>query len=165
MLLSRRQNAGQNHDIKIGNRWFENVAQFRYLGTTIRNQNLIQEEIKGRLNLGNACYRSIQNLFPSRLLSKNVEIRIFCLLFYMAVTLGLLTLREAHRLRVFENRVLRRIFGPKRTEVEEFIEDTVGKARSKETTGVVSRTWINGVSSSGIGWLGERSLRSLVGVS
>jgi hypothetical protein len=47
MLLSRHQNAGQNLDVKIGNRWFENVAQFRYLGTTITNQNLIQQEIKG----------------------------------------------------------------------------------------------------------------------
>jgi hypothetical protein len=55
ILLSRHQNAGQNHDIKIGNRCFENVAQFRYLGTTITNQNLIQEEVKKRLNPGNAC--------------------------------------------------------------------------------------------------------------
>jgi hypothetical protein len=49
-LLSHHQNAGQNHDIKIGNRCFENVEQFRYLGWTITNQNLIQKEIKGRLN-------------------------------------------------------------------------------------------------------------------
>jgi hypothetical protein len=55
MLLSRHQNAGPN-DIKIGNRWFENVAQFRYLGTTITNENLIPEEIERRLNSGNACY-------------------------------------------------------------------------------------------------------------
>jgi hypothetical protein len=47
MLLSRHQNAGQNHDIKIGNRCFENVEQFRYLGTIVTKQNLIQEEIKG----------------------------------------------------------------------------------------------------------------------
>ncbi|PNF38167.1 hypothetical protein B7P43_G14229, partial [Cryptotermes secundus] len=53
MLLSRHQNAGQNHDIKIGNRSFENVAQFRYLGTTITDRNLIQEEIQRRLNSGN----------------------------------------------------------------------------------------------------------------
>jgi hypothetical protein len=46
MLLSRHQNAGQNHDVKIGNRCFGNVEQFRYLGTTITNQNLIQEEIE-----------------------------------------------------------------------------------------------------------------------
>jgi hypothetical protein len=46
MLLSRHQNAGQNHDTKTGNRCFENVAQFKYLGTTVTNQNLIREEIK-----------------------------------------------------------------------------------------------------------------------
>jgi ribosomal protein S2 len=59
MLLFLHQNAGQNHDIKIANRCFENVVQFRYLGTTIRNQNLIQEEIKKGLNSGNACYNSV----------------------------------------------------------------------------------------------------------
>jgi hypothetical protein len=49
MLLSCRQNAGQNHNIKIGDRFFENVAQFKYLGTTVTNQNVIQEKIKRRL--------------------------------------------------------------------------------------------------------------------
>jgi hypothetical protein len=61
MLLSRHQNAGQNHDMQIANRCFENVAQFRYLGMNIANRNLIQEEIKRRLNSGNACYHSVQN--------------------------------------------------------------------------------------------------------
>jgi hypothetical protein len=42
MLLSHHQNAGKRYDIKIANRCFENVAKFRYLGTTITNQNLIQ---------------------------------------------------------------------------------------------------------------------------
>jgi hypothetical protein len=77
MLLSHHQNAGQNHDIKVGNRCFENVAQFRYLGSTITNQILIQEEIKRRLNSGNACYHSVQNLLSSRLLSKNITFRIY----------------------------------------------------------------------------------------
>jgi hypothetical protein len=62
MLLSRHQNAGQNHDIKIDDRSFGNVAQFKYLGTTVTNENLIQEEIKRRLNWGNACYHLVQNL-------------------------------------------------------------------------------------------------------
>jgi hypothetical protein len=76
MLPSQHQNAGQNHDIKVANRCFENVAQFRYLGATITFQNLIQEEIKRRLNSGNACYHSVQKLLSSRLLPKKIKIRI-----------------------------------------------------------------------------------------
>jgi hypothetical protein len=91
------------------------------LGTTVINQNLIQEEIKRRLNSGNVCYYSVQNLLSSRLLSKNIKIKIFKSIILPMVLNGCetwsLTLREEHRLRVFENRVLRRIFGPKRDEV------------------------------------------------
>jgi UDP-N-acetylglucosamine 2-epimerase len=64
LLLSHHRNAGQNHDIKISNRSFENVAQIKYFGTTVTNQNLIQEKIKRTLNSGNACYHSVQNLHP-----------------------------------------------------------------------------------------------------
>jgi hypothetical protein len=67
VLLSRHQNAEQNHDIKTGNRCFENVGQFRYLGTTVTDQNLIQKEIRRRLNSVNACYHSVQNILSSRL--------------------------------------------------------------------------------------------------
>jgi hypothetical protein len=74
MLLSRHQNVGQNREIKIANRSFENVSQFKYLGTTVTDQNLIQEEIKRRLNSGNACYHSVQRLMSSRLLSHNVKL-------------------------------------------------------------------------------------------
>jgi hypothetical protein len=81
--LSRHLNAGRNRDIKIGNRCFEHVAQFRYFGTTITNQNMIQEEIKRRLNSGNACHHSVQNILSSRLLSKNVKIRIYKNIFFL----------------------------------------------------------------------------------
>jgi hypothetical protein len=64
MFLSRHQNVGQNRDVKIANKSFENVAQFKYLGTTVTNQNLIQEEIKRRMKSGNACYHSAENLLP-----------------------------------------------------------------------------------------------------
>jgi hypothetical protein len=77
MLLYRHQNSGQNHYINRANRSFEILEQFRYLGTTVRDRNLIQKEIKRRLNSGNACYHSVQNLLSSRLLSKNIKIRIY----------------------------------------------------------------------------------------
>jgi hypothetical protein len=54
MLMSHHLNPGQKHDIKIANRYFENVAQFIYFGMTVANQNLIQEIIKRRFNSGNA---------------------------------------------------------------------------------------------------------------
>ena len=83
-------------------------------------QNSIQEEIKSRMKLGNACYHSVQNVLSSRLLSKNLKIKIYRTIILPVVLYGCetwsLTLREGQRLRVFENRVLREIFGPKRDE-------------------------------------------------
>jgi hypothetical protein len=76
MLLSHHQNAEKNYDIKIANLSFENIAQFKYLVMTETNQNSIQEEIKNRLNLGSACYHSVQNLLSSCFLSKDVKIKI-----------------------------------------------------------------------------------------
>jgi hypothetical protein len=63
MLLSRHQNAGQNHDVKVGNRSFENVAHLKHLGTTVTYQNLIQEESNRRLNSGNSWYIHSPELF------------------------------------------------------------------------------------------------------
>ena len=96
----------------------ERVEEFKYLGTTLTNQNSVQEEIKSRLKLGNACYHSVQNLLSSGLLYKNLNINIYRTIILPVVLYGCetwsLTLREEHRLWVFENRVLRRIFGVKR---------------------------------------------------
>jgi len=54
----------------------ERVEEFKYLGITLTRQNSIPEEIKSRLRFGNACYNSVQNLLSSRLLSKNLKIKI-----------------------------------------------------------------------------------------
>jgi hypothetical protein len=91
------------------------------LGTTVTNQNFIPKEIKMRLKSGNACYHSILTFLSSYLLPKYVKIRIYKIIILPVVLYGCetwsLTVREEHKLRVFENRVLRRIFGLKRDEV------------------------------------------------
>jgi hypothetical protein len=61
MLMSRSQNIGQKHSVKIGNGFFEDVAKFKYLRTTLTDQNCMHEEIKSRPNSGNACYHSVQS--------------------------------------------------------------------------------------------------------
>ena len=102
-------------NVKIDNSTIERVEEFIYLGTTLTDQNSIQEEIKSRLKLGNACYHSVQNLLYSRLLSKNLKIKTYRTIVLPVVLYGCeiwsLTLREERRLRVFENRVLRKVFG------------------------------------------------------
>ena len=77
MVMSRDQNAQRNHSVRIDNSTFERVEEFKYLETTLTNQNSIQEEIKRRLRSGNACYHSVQSLLSSRLLSKNLKAKIY----------------------------------------------------------------------------------------
>ena len=65
------------HSVRIDNSTFERVEEFKYMGTTLTNQNSILEEIRSRLWSGNACYHSVQNLLSSRMLSKNLKIKIY----------------------------------------------------------------------------------------
>jgi len=107
--------------VRIDNSTFDRVEEFKNLGTTLANQNSIAEENKSRLRSGNACYHLVQNLLSSRLLSKNVKTKIrrttiLPLVLYGCETWSL-SRQEERKLRLFENRVLRRIFGPRREEV------------------------------------------------
>jgi hypothetical protein len=89
MLMSRHQNAGQNHNIQTANRSFENVAKFRYLGTIVTNHKLINKEMNYKLNSDNVCYHSVQKLLSSRLLYNNVKDYNLPVVLYGCVKLGL----------------------------------------------------------------------------
>ena len=100
--------------MRIDNSTFERVEEFKYFGKILTNQNSILEEIKSRLRLGNACYHSVQNLLSSRLIFKNLKIKIYRSLIlpvalYRCET-WTLTLREERKMRVFENMVLRNLY-------------------------------------------------------
>ena len=113
MIMSRDQNAVRSHSMKTDNSSFERVEEFRYLRTTSTNQNYVQEEIMSRLKSGNSCYHSVQNILSSSFQSKHLKIKIYKTIILPIVLYGCetwsLTLREEGRLRVSENRVLRRV--------------------------------------------------------
>jgi hypothetical protein len=104
----------------IGNNPFERVEELKYSETTFTNQNHMQEEISSTKSR-NACYHSMQNILSSSLLPKNVNIKTYGTIMLPIVLYGCetwsLTLREERRVRLFENRVLRRVFGPKKDDV------------------------------------------------
>ncbi|KAJ4430034.1 hypothetical protein ANN_22242 [Periplaneta americana] len=95
MIMSRDQNIVRNGNIKIGDLFFEEVEKFKYLGAVVTNINDTRKEIKRRINMGNACYYSVEKLLSSSLLSKNLKVRIYKTvidyyrLFCMVVKLGL----------------------------------------------------------------------------
>ena len=97
------------------------MEQFKYLGKTVTNHNYIQGEIKITLKAGNPICPSVQGLLSCSLLSKNIRIDIFRTIISLSCLYGCETwshiLREERSLRVFENGVLRRLFGPKKDEV------------------------------------------------
>ena len=88
MVMCRDKNAGRIRSVRIDNSTFERVEEFKYLGTTLTNQNSIAEEIKTRLRSGNACYHSVQNLFSSKLLPKNLKIKIYRTIILSVVFMG-----------------------------------------------------------------------------
>jgi len=74
--------------VRIDNSTVESVEEFKYLRTTLTNQNSIAKEIKSRLKSGNACYHSVQNLLSSRLVSKNLKIKIYRTIILPVVFMG-----------------------------------------------------------------------------
>ena len=97
------------------------MEHFNYLGTSLRNQNSFHEEIKYRLQSGNTCYYLVQNLSSFSLLSKNIKVQLYGTIILPFILYGCYTwsptVSEEHRLSVFRNGVLRKVFGPTRDKV------------------------------------------------
>jgi len=150
--MSRVWNVGRSHNIKIENSSFERVEEFKYLGTTITNQNSIQEEIKSRLKSGNACYYAMQNLLSSSVLPKNLKIKIYSTIILPVVLYGcetwLLTLSNECGLRMFKNWVMRRMFVPKWNR-------GVEKLQNEELNDLYFSSNIVRVIKSRMGWVGH----------
>jgi hypothetical protein len=77
IIMSHHPNSGQNQNIRTANKSFENVAKFKHLQMTLTNKNDIHDEMKSRLNSGNACCYSVKNILSSHLISKHLKIKIY----------------------------------------------------------------------------------------
>ena len=114
MEIGRHRGMVANAHIEIGSNSYEKVKTFKYLGSLLKNRNSIHEAIKFRPKAKNSCYYSVHTLLSSRLLSKDLKIKIYKTILPVVLNgckTWSLSLREERRLRVFEDRILRRIFG------------------------------------------------------
>jgi hypothetical protein len=104
MNMYRRPNVGKNYNLLITNKSFENVSNFKYIGTRVINQSSTHEEIKSRINSENCCCYCVQSILSSRLLCKHLKIKIYKTIILPVDLYGYetwsLTLRDDHNLRV-----------------------------------------------------------------
>ena len=121
IITSRQQNIVQNQNIIIENLSFEKFEKFKYLGITVTNTYDIREELKRRINMGNACYYSLEKILSSHVLSKKFKVNTYKTIILPVLLYGsetwTLTLREEQILSIFENKVLRKILWAKKDEI------------------------------------------------
>jgi len=106
----------------IGQNQFESVNEFTYLGDQINVQNKISEEIWKRIQAGNRCYYAHKNLLSSKLLNYNSKIQIYKTIIRPTVTYGsetwVLTTSDENQLKIFERKILRKIYGKRKIQME-----------------------------------------------
>ena len=115
MKLSANQGRRTVQHINIEEFTFQGVNSFKYLGTIVNNTNTIKEEISKRLLVGNRAYFANIKLFTSRLLSRATKFRLYKTLIRPVVCYGAetwtLSEMNSNKLRIFERRIVRRIYG------------------------------------------------------
>lgn len=120
-ILSRYPS--NNNVLQINNTAFTKTNEFNYLGTIVTSDNSIKIEIESRIQKANKCYYSLLTVFKSKLISRNTKLQVYKSLIIPVLTYGsetwTLTKKEENRLRVFERKILRKIFGPIRDRISD----------------------------------------------
>lgn len=115
-MLNTRNIRREQNNIQIDNHTIEEVSEFKYLGSTITNNNETSEEIKTRIAAGNKSFYVLKNIFQSRNTSRNIKKRIYKTIIKPVVTYGsetwILKMEDQENLCIFERKILRRIYGP-----------------------------------------------------
>ena len=110
--LERRR---QLNETTVGNMKFESVENFSYLGSIINSNNLISEEINQRIINANRAFYANSKILKSRLVTQKTNIKIYKSLIRPVLTYGAeswtLTGKDAAKLRAYERKIIRRIYG------------------------------------------------------
>ena len=105
-----------HHDLAIGNYTFKRVDNLKYLGTMVNKMDNRSVEANAGLIIANRAYYGLQNHMKSRIISKNIKTLLYTTLIRPVLTCGaetwVLSKQDEHRLRIFERKILRRIYGP-----------------------------------------------------
>jgi len=113
-MCTRKQH--KKNKLEIDNMSFESVQSVKYLGSTVNQNNTIEEEIKERLIAGNKAFYANQKTFQNKLLSKKSKLKLYWTLIRPIVTYACETwvLKEniIQKLVIFERKIFRKIFGP-----------------------------------------------------
>ena len=139
--------------IDITQTHLEQVKSFKYMGSIVNGNSSIEEEIKGRISLGNKAFYTNQDLFKSKLLTRNSKLRMYKTLVRPVVTCACETwvLKEniQAKLRVFERKVLRRIYGPTKEKDGTWIKS------NEELYRLTGNKNINYIKAQNLAWFGH----------
>jgi hypothetical protein len=148
--------AASNSDhLRCGKYEFEQVKEFTYVGSQLNPINSTSSEIQARIHSGNRCYYAYGKLMKSRTLNRSSKLKIYESLIRPIVIYGgeawIVTNRDEQYLRIFERRILRKIFGPVQN------EDGFWRIRmNHELNGLIKNTdTVRYVKSKRMAWLGH----------
>jgi len=114
--VSATQKGRQTQNWKVGDIVFERVSSFKYFGNVINEEGRINECVKDRIQIGNRAYAASHHMLKSKIIKRSVKMQIYKTLIRPVVTYGpetwTLTKSDKNLLRIFERKILQRIYGP-----------------------------------------------------